>query len=132
MTLSLSQLTEKNTLRKPSSPDSTTRLSIFHFFDYGAGSGIDVQGNLEYDTEYGIDVQGNLEYETEYGIDVQGNLAYGRRDRIDVQGDLEHKTGFGKDVHKSRSTRAGSGRGFREAGGWGVGTMVTTKIISIL
>ena len=80
------------------------RLSIFHFFDYGTGYRIDIQGNLEYRTGYGIDSKGNLE-------DGRGD---GRRYR----------------PRRTWSTRGGSGQGFR--GSWRVGTMVTLKFISIL
>ena len=69
------------------------RLSIFHFFDYGTGYRIDIQGNLEYRTGYGIDSKGNLEYGRGDGIDNKGNLEDGRGtgDGIDVQKDLEYK-----------------------------------------
>ena len=56
---------------------SLSRLSIFHFFDYGTG--------------YRIDIQGNLEDRTGYGINGKGNLEDGRGDGIDVQKDLEYK-----------------------------------------
>ena len=56
------------------------RLSIFHFFDYGTGYRIDIQGNLEYRTGYRIDSKGNLEdgrgdgrrYRRPVGPGVQG------------------------------------------------------------
>ena len=56
------------------------RLSIFHFFDYGTGYRIDIQGNLEYRTGYRIDSKGNLEDGRGYGIDSKGNLEDGRGD----------------------------------------------------
>ena len=61
-----------------------TRFSNSHFFDYGTGYRIDVQGNLEYETGYGIDGQGNQDDGRGNGIDVQKVLEYGRVDGIDI------------------------------------------------
>ena len=60
------------------------RFSNSHFFDYGTGYRIDVQGNLEYETGYGIDGQGNQDDGRGNGIDVQKVLEYGRVDGIDI------------------------------------------------
>ena len=68
----------------------SSRYSIFHFFDYGTGYRIDIQGNLEYKTGYGIDGKGNLEDGRGDGIDIQKDLEYGREDRI-VQGQDQAK-----------------------------------------
>ena len=71
-----------------------TRLSIFHFFDYGTGYRIDIQGNLEYRTGYGIDSKGNLE-------DGRGDgRRYRRPEGPGVQGEDQAKV-------------------LGEAGGWG-------------
>ena len=63
---------------------SKSRFSNSHFFDYGTGYRIDVQGNLEYETGYGIDGQGNQDDGRGNGIDVQKVLEYGRVDGIDI------------------------------------------------